>query len=368
MASGSAIGKLWRQGTWSAAEVIWRDGRVTDILQLPEDDGVDRFIIPGFVDLHCHGGGGDDVMEASNAVHTVARAHARHGTAAFLATTMTAPLGEIEEALAAVSRAMARQQDDEATILGVHLEGPFISPDQLGAQPPFTIQASIDIMDRLCKLAPIRVVTLAPEADPDGTVAAWLRARGIRVQIGHTLADFDTAALWLRERADGVTHLFNAMGGFHHRSSGCAGAALASASHAELICDLQHTDRGALLAALRAIPNVYAVTDATAASGMADGLYRLGRQLVRKSGDTVCLENGVLAGSCLTMDKAFENLVSVGLSLAGAAMRTSTIPASYVGAPAFGRIAVGEPATFSIADSAGRVAEVVCKGNVHQNR
>jgi N-acetylglucosamine-6-phosphate deacetylase len=198
-----------------------------------------------------------------------------------------------------------------------------------------------------------RVVTLAPEADPEGDVARWLRTQHIRVQLGHTLADYETAALWLRERADGVTHLFNAMGGIHHRRPGCTGAALAFARDAELICDRLHVSDGAVMAALRAIPNLYAVTDATAASGMPDGAYRLGKPEVIKSGQAVRLRDGTLAGSCLTMDKAFKNLVSMGLSAQDAAKRTSTIPARHLNEVFYGTIQVGSCAVMMPFDFPG---------------
>jgi N-acetylglucosamine-6-phosphate deacetylase len=303
-------------------------------------------------------------MDAGDAPHEVARTHARHGTAAFLATTMTAPLEEIEGALAAVAGAMGRQEEDEAEILGVHLEGPFISPNQLGAQPPFALPATIELLQRLCSIGPIKVVTMAPEADASGVVAGWLRSKGVRVQIGHTAVDLNTAADWIRNRADGVTHMFNAMGGFHHRSSCCPGAALAYATHAELITDLIHTDKGAALAALRAIPRLYAVTDGTAAAGMPDGQYRLGQNIVFRQGDAVRLESGGLAGSCLTMDVAFRNLISIGLPLEEATLRTSTIAATYLGLERYGRVAVGEPASFVCVDEQGMAKTVVTRGRM----
>ena len=360
--SGATVGNVYIDRRWRSARVTWRDGVVTAIKPLGKhSEGL--FLVPGFIDLHCHGGGGADAMEGGEAAHQIARTHAAHGTAGFLVTTMTAPLLEVEVALVAVARAMDRQGDDEAEILGVHLEGPFISPDQLGAQPPYAIPATIEIMERLCGLAPIKVVTLAPEADNNGEVSAWLRARGVRVQIGHMSVDFDIAADWIRGRADGVTHLFNAMGGgFHHRQSGCIGAALAFADHAELISDLHHADTGALLAALRAIPCLYAVTDATAASGMPDGEYILGQHAVFRRGDTVRLANGGLAGSCLTMDRAFCNLISVGLPLEEAAKRTSTIAADYLGANKYGRLSVGSPASFVGVDERGLTSEVTSRG------
>lgn len=362
--SGEIVGKVHLAGRWVSARVGWRDGLIVAIE--PSNDGGQEpfYLVPGFVDLHCHGGGGADLMDAGDAPHIVARTHARYGAAAFLATTMTAPLDEVEAALAAVARAMKCQEDDEAEILGVHLEGPFISPDQLGAQPPFTLPATVELLERLCAIAPIKVITIAPEADPSGLVAAWLRNNGVRVQIGHTAVGLETAVDWIRHHADGVTHLFNAMGGFHHRKSGCSGAALAYADHAELIADLIHADRGAALTALRAIPRIYAVTDGTAATGMPDGTYRLGQHTVIRQGDTVRLESGGLAGSCLTMDVAFQNLVSIGLSLEDATNRTSTIAAAYVGVERYGRLEVGAPATFVGVDEKGRRKNVVMNGDI----
>lgn len=307
----------------------------------PDSGAGDRIIIPGFIDLHCHGGGGADVMDAGDAVATIAATHAAHGTTAFLATTMTAPEGDIRAALGAVATHMAAPADDGAACLGVHLEGPFISRDKLGAQPDFVIEADIALIDEFNAIAPLRVVTCAPEADPDGAMTRHLAARGTRVQIGHSSCDYETAAACFAGGRHGVTHMFNAMSGLHHRAPGIAGAALAHADHAELIPDLLHVHPGAIRAAMRAIPGLYAVTDATAASGMPDGDYQLGTQTVRRCGNGVRLADGTLAGSCLTMMEAFANLVSIGLDVADAAARTSTIAADYLGLTDRGRIAGG---------------------------
>ena len=357
--SGELDGQVLLDGRWVGATVAWNGGRVSTIERTGRVDG--PMVMPGFVDLHCHGGGGADTMEGGDAVHRIARLHAAHGTAALLATTMTAPLDEVEEALRSVAIAMRRQGTDEAKLLGVHLEGPFISPDQLGAQPPHAIPATVAVLERLCTLAPIRVVTMAPEADPTGDCAAWLRTRGVRVQIGHTAADFETASNFIRANS-GVTHLFNAMGGFHHRRPGTTAAALTHAVHAEIIADLQHAEPGAVLMALRAIPELYAVTDVTAASGMPDGLYKLGRYDVCRAGAPGRLASGGRAGSCLTMDEAFRNLASRGLSPEEASRRTSTIPADYVGAKGYGRIAVGAPACLVSVDLDGSLLGVVQNG------
>ena len=166
----------------------------------------------------------------------------------------------------------------------------------------------------------------------------WLCARDVRVQMGHTGCGYETACKCFANGQHGVTHLFNAMSPLQHRAPGAVGAALAHASYAELIPDLLHVHPGAIRVALRAIPNVFAVTDATAASGMPDGDYRLGRQQVRKCDNGVRLADGTLAGSCLTMLQAFRNLVAVGLPIEEASRRTSTIAADYLGLEDRGRI------------------------------
>ena len=300
-------------------------------------------LLPGFVDLHLHGGGGADTMDAGSAVGTIARLHAQHGTTSLLATTMTAPLVEIEAALRALAPACVHRPAGTARVLGVHLEGPYIHPDRLGAQPPFARLPALEEILALHALAPIRVITLAPDTEGALALIPALVEAGMRVQMGHSAASYDQACAALGQGASGFTHLFNAMGAFHHRQPGLAGAALAHAEQAELIPDLLHVHPGAMRAALRAIPRLYAVTDATAAAGMPDGDYRLGRQTVRKCEGGVRLADGTLAGSTLTMDLALRNLVGpgLGLSLAEASARTSSHAAHYLGLADRGQIVTG---------------------------
>ena len=299
-------------------------------------------LLPGFIDLHVHGGGGADTMDAGDAVATLARTHARHGTTSLLATTMTAPLAEIEAALRALAPACRARTSGAARVLGVHLEGPYISAERLGAQPAFARLPLLAEVLRLTSIAPIRVLTLAPEVEGALALIPALVDAGMRVQIGHSAATYEQASAALRCGAAGFTHLFNAMSALHHRAPGVAGAALAQATYAELIPDLQHVHAGAMQAALRAVPRLYVVTDATSATGMPDGEYRLGRQTVTKCLDAVRLADGTLAGSTLTMDRALRNLVfELGLSLAEASARVSSHAAHYLGEPARGVIAPG---------------------------
>lgn len=298
-------------------------------------------LLPGFVDLHLHGGGGADTMDAGAAVHTMARLHARYGTTSLLATTMTAPLVEIEAALRALAPACAQRPAGTARVLGVHLEGPYIHPERLGAQPPFARLPQLQEILALHALAPIRVITLAPDTEGALALIPALVEAGMRVQLGHSAASYEQACAALGQGASGFTHLFNAMGAFHHRQPGLVGAALAHGKQAELIPDLLHVHPGALRAALRAIPRLYAVTDATAAAGMPDGDYRLGRQTVRKCEGGVRLADGTLAGSTLTMDVALRNLVGLGLPLDQASARTSLHATQYLGLADRGQLVAG---------------------------
>ncbi len=315
-------------------------------------DAATPLLLPGFVDTHVHGGGGADTMDAGDAVRTLARLHARHGTTALLATTMTAPLADIEAALRAIAPLVAERPAGTARVIGVHLEGPYISPDKLGAQPAFARAPALAEILALHAIAPIRLVTLAPEVSGMLAMIPALVEAGMRVQIGHTGASYDEAVEAMARGASGFTHLFNAMSTLHHRAPGAAGAALAHARHAELIPDLLHVHPGAIRAALRAIPGLFAVTDATAAAGMPDGDYRLGRQTVTKCQGGVRLADGTLAGSTLTMDQALRNLVAIGLPLAEASARCSTHAADYLSLPERGRLAPGAWADVVMLDAA----------------
>ncbi|MFC5499511.1 N-acetylglucosamine-6-phosphate deacetylase [Caenimonas terrae] len=322
-------------------------GRIAGLMGTPVPEDIVRassepLILPGFVDLHVHGGGGRDVMDGGDAAAVIARRHAAHGTTALLATTMTAPMADLEPAFEGLRAACARQRPGSARILGVHLEGPYINPGRLGAQPDFARPVALDELARLHALAPIRLVTLAPEVPGNMEAIGALVAAGYRVQIGHTAGSYDDGVQALGQGATGFTHLFNAMSGLHHRAPGMVGAALAKAQYAEIIPDLLHVHPGAIQVALRAIPCLYCVTDATAATGMPDGDYQLGRQTVTKCLGGVRLADGTLAGSTLTMDQALRNLVQVlGLELSESSRRVSTHAADHIGMADRGRLAPG---------------------------
>lgn len=360
-------GALLTPAGWLLGTVQIADGRILCVQGEPITEAraraADTLMLPGFIDLHLHGGGGADTMEAGDAVERLARLHLRHGTTALLATTMTAPLAEIEAALRALAPLCKQRPAGTARVLGVHLEGPYISPDRLGAQPAFARAPSLAEIQSLQALAPIRVLTLAPEVPAMLALIPALVDAGIRVQIGHSNASYEQARAALQAGASGFTHLFNAMSPLQHRAPGVAGVALAHAQQAELIPDLLHVHPGAIRAALRAVPGLYAVTDATAAAGMPEGDYRLGRQTVTHCLGAVRLPDGTLAGSTLTMDRALRNLVSIGVPLATASACVSARPAAYLGLDDRGTLAAGAWADAVVLDAATlMVREVIVEG------
>jgi N-acetylglucosamine-6-phosphate deacetylase len=357
--------------TTIAGQILAPDGfvrgrlRCTAAIQAIEptaDAPADRFVLPGFIDLHVHGGDGADCMAGADAVRQMARYHATHGTTALLATTVTAPRSELFAAFRGIGAAAASRDPTAACLLGAHLEGPFISPEALGAQPPFAIAPDLTLVDELAASAPIRVATMAPEIDPDGVLLAHFRALGVRAQIGHTTCSYAQAETALAAGAAGFTHLFNAMSGLHHRRAGAAGAALAHGEWAELILDFVHVEEGAARVALRAIPRLYCITDAVAAAGMPPGEYRLGQHRVIKEGHTVRLADGTLAGSILTMDQALRNLLHLGMPLEQAAQRCATLQADYLGLEERGRLVAGAVADIVVVDRAGRLEAVFLEG------
>ena len=296
--------------------------------------------LPAPVDLHVHGGGGHDGMAGEAAVRGMLREHARHGTGALLATSVTAPFDDIDRFIDGVARVMAAPGAGEATLLGAHLEGPFINPERLGAQPPHAVAFAPERLAGWLDSGVVRAITYAPEVDPDGELIALCHRHGVRVQIGHTLCSWAEARRALAAGC-GVTHLYNAMSGVSHRGGGAATAALAYADYAEIITDGRHVEQAAFEAARRAVPGLYSVTDATAAAGMPDGRYRLGSLDVEKRGGRVSLPDGTLAGSCLTQRGSFEVLRAWGLDWHAIGALSSAVPARWLGEATLGRVAPG---------------------------
>ena len=342
-------GSILTPAGWMRGRVRIKDRRIAGIdgdLLRPDMTPESPFIVPGFIDLHVHGGLGGECMSGEAGVRQTLKYHAAHGTVALAPTTVTAPVPLIEAVLADIAATQAKPRSGEAAVLGAHLEGPFINPGRLGAQPPFARPGDASLALKWAERFPIVVATVAPEIAGALDVFRVFAEHGCRAQVGHTLASFDQIGTAFACGCTGFTHLFNAMTGAHHREPGAAAWALARAEYAEIICDFNHVHPLMILAARRSIPKLYTVTDASAAAGMPDGEYSLGAHKVFKRGLKVTLEdNETLASSAINLADAVRNLVSIGVPLAEAAAMASTRPAEYLGLTDLGRIVPGARAS-----------------------
>jgi N-acetylglucosamine-6-phosphate deacetylase len=314
------------------------DGRMTAAGARPKGP----FVLPGFIDLHVHGGGGGDWQGGEDGVRTFVRYHTSCGTTVIAPTTTLGPVPVIEKSLTAITAIAAVRLPGEAVVLGAHLEGPFINPLKPGAmEASFILEGDADLARSWAEKFKIVIATLAPEVPGGLDVTKALAERGCRVQIGHSIATPPVIEEAFHCGCSGFTHLFNAMSQMEHRSPGVAAYALAKGRFAEIITDLVHVDAIVILAAYRAIPRLYAITDATAA-GMPDGTFEWGGRRVIKKGQRITLEDRTtLDGSAITMLDAFRNLISLGFSLEQAAEMTSARQAEYLGLQDVGRIEPG---------------------------
>lgn len=310
------------------------------------------YVIPGFIDLHVHGGDGVDYTDGETGIRQFIRYHGAAGTVAIAPTTSTAPIAVLDRALADIETVRTRRLANEPTVLGAHLEGPFINPRKLGAQANVTLAGDVELAMRWADICPLIVATVAPEIPGGIAVIEALTARGCRVQIGHSIATAEETAIGFRHGLAGFTHLFNGMSGVDHRQPGVAAYALSEGRYAELICDFIHVHPAVVRAAYRAIPGLYAITDATAMAGRPDGEHGAGTDHhVVKTGNKVMLADGSsLAGSAITMLDAFRNLVSLGLSVAEASELCATRQADYIGRTDLGRIVPGAAASVVVLD------------------
>lgn len=333
-------------------------------------------VLPGFIDTHVHGGGGADTMDGAEGVMALARFHARRGVTTLLPTTITAPWGRVLEALRGVAQARAALEGagaegaaGTASIAGAHLEGPFINPHRLGAQPPHAVEPVAELVGEALATGVVRVVTLAPELEHAPDAARRFAAAGARVSFGHTNAMASQVAEVARvvRGAGGVigfTHLFNAMTQLGSREPGAVGAAMADPeAFAELILDLHHVHAMTFRAALAAKPErLHLITDAIRACGLPEGASELGGQAVVVRSGAARLPDGTLAGSVLTLDQALRNAVASGATLPSASRALSGTPAAYLGLGDRGTIREGLRADLVVLDAELRVQDVIVGG------
>jgi len=346
------------------------EGRIAEI---SSDTTVrsEETLTSAFFDVHTHGGAGHDLMDAGpEGVAAIGRFYAGRGVGSYLATTLTAPM---ESTLRALERLAAEvdkgDRRGEATPVGIHIEGPFVSHAKKGMHPAeWILPPTVEVFDRMWEAArgTIRLMTIAPEVEGATDVIRRAVERGVRASIGHSNATAAEARAGMAAGAVSATHTFNAMRALDHREPGILGVVLdEGALYAELICDGVHVapeimrlwwkakgdERGVL------------VTDSMAAAGMPDGEYFLGGVRVHVAGGVCTTASGVLAGSVLTMDRAVATVrVHTGMRLATAVRMGSVNPARMLGMEGIGEMRVGDVANLNRFDGDGRLVGTYLRG------
>ncbi|WP_408869197.1 N-acetylglucosamine-6-phosphate deacetylase [Brochothrix campestris] len=324
-------------------------------------------LIPGFIDVHTHGGYSFDTMDAdSSKLEVQINSMLQEGITSIFPTTMTQSPAAIEAALATVAETAKKVPQ----IQGIHLEGPYVSVKHKGAQPEQYIKAPVlDEFKRWNKAANnlIRLVTYAPENDNTREFEDYLIAHNIVPSMGHTDATREQLA---PSKASHATHLFNASRGLHHREAGTVGHALLERNiMAEIIVDGVHVtpDMVKLAFQMKGVDHISVITDAMRAKGLEDGVSELGGQTVYVKNKQARLEDGTLAGSVLTMDDAFRNMIEfTGCSFEDAIQMTSYNQAKEFGLTQKGDIVVGKDADFVLFDKNIQVAETYSIGRRYQ--
>jgi N-acetylglucosamine-6-phosphate deacetylase len=358
-------------------------------------DCAGQTIVPGFVDVHVHGVEGIDVLDGADAVTRVAQILPRYGVTSFCPTSIACDPATLTDLLQQVRN--AHRGSGGARVLPAHLESNFINADYKGAQPAACLrvprvsragprptprladarsgQADFSADDILEVITAHRrevgIVTLAPEIEGGMDLIRDLSAAGHRVSIGHTGATYEQSLAAIEAGATHATHLFNRMTPMTHRAPGVPGAVLhAEAVAAELICDGFHVHPALLRVAIncKGASRVMAITDGTAGSGLPVGSRtRLGGRTIIVTDRTAELEDGTLAGSVLTMDAAFRQVMGLGCSLVEAARMCATTPASQMRLDRVGEIAVGWAADLTVLDSNLRVVRTLLGGEESRN-
>ena len=360
--------------------VVIEDGTITSIasrgaLEEPKNvehlDFPEATLVPSYFDIHIHGAMGHDVMEGTaDALDSVGRFLASRGVGAFLPTTVTAPVDTTLRALEGIAQ-QVENGNHGAKPLGIHLEGPFLSHIKRGVHPPEYLQApSVELLQRFWQAARGHVVlmTVAPELPGACEMIQEATRLGIRISLGHSNANTQEAWEGITAGAVSATHTFNAMRALDHREPGLLGVVLDDADlFAELICDGVHVDP--LLVRLfykaKSLDRSILITDAMSATGMPDGVYKLGGFEVTVT-DGRCMLDGKLAGSVLTLDQAIRNFVQFTQASYGVAVQyASKNPALMTGfCETYGELTAGRPANITVLSSSGEVRSTLLNGQV----
>lgn len=340
-----------------------------DLVELNED----LVVIPGFIDEHIHGAAGSDAMDGTiEDLKKIACALASEGTTGFLATTMTQSPENITKALKAVKEYRESNISDGAEILGVHLEGPFIAKEHVGAQPlEYVAEPKVETFKKYEEASGnnIRIVTLAPEVPGALDLIKYLKSRNVVASVGHTGSKYEDVRKAIEVGASNATHTYNAMKGIHHREVGTVGATfLFDELNAEIICDGIHVSAPAIKLLYKNKPHdkFTLITDAMRAKHMPDGDYELGGQPVIVKNNEARLHDGTLAGSVLKMNLAVKNVMKfLDLPLEEVVKYATINPARNLHVDdVMGSIKVGKRANLVVVDQDMNVHMTIRDGKV----
>ncbi len=368
------------------AAILVRDGVIESVgprsavslpLNAKEIHQPGALAVPGFIDVHVHGAGGHDVMEGTpEALAAVTRTVLSRGTTSLVATTVSASTDATCRSVSGIAAFIASQHSAGnsssaagAEILGIHFEGPFLSPARRGVHPADSLRLpSADLLEKFLAAAngTARILTLAPELLGAAPCIEAARKAGLAVAMGHTDATYEQARAAIARGACHAVHVYNAMRPFSHRDAGVIGAVLTSPEvTAELIADGVHVDEPSMQLLLRAksVDRIILVSDGTAATGMPDGNYRLGTLEVTVSGGVCRNVEGKLAGSTLTLDRALRNIAALGVPVEDAVRMLTLNPAKLLGIEyKKGVLRPGADADIVLLDDKLHVAGVFARG------
>lgn len=315
-----------------------KNGKILRIIKdkFPDGDGTDaegNFLAPGFIDMHIHGISGFDAMDKNyDSINSMSKSLLKHGVTSFVPTTMTVDIESIKSSIENISKAMKKGVEG-ANIAGIHIEGPFISPEMVGAQDPkYVRKPSKKDFEYITGSYSnnIKTVTIAPEVDGAAEFIKYIASLGINASCGHTNGKYDDLVCGIKAGISHATHLYNAMRGFHHREPGIVGGIFDTGITTEIIADGIHSHFAAVRCAyrLKGPDKLALITDAMMACDMKDGNYTLGGQKVYVKDGAARLEGGQLAGSTLTLDKAVKNIINnCDVNIADTVKMASSTPA-----------------------------------------
>ena len=362
-------GEVFLNGKFEKKDIRIEDGRFAEIGvdlgagALADEtqilDATNKYIIPGLVDVHTHGRVGLDFSNITeHALEKLLKSYHACGVTSVVATTMTNEPAKVEESLRIMGEYIKKQEvfcAEQARLLGIHMEGPYLGKEKKGAHDEnYLCNPDWEQFERLQKLSGgnIRMVTVDPNIDGAEEFIRKCVETGVKVSLGHTNCDYETAVKVQKLGADHVTHTFNAMNPLHHREPGLIGAAMDSGMYMELICDGIHVHPSLVRMMFAAYPDkVVLVSDSIPAAGMKDGDYESGGLKITLKNGTAMLADGTIAGSSISLYNAVEYAVNLGVSMEHAVNSATYLAAKSIGMEdVAGSIEVGRKAEFLVVE------------------